>query len=254
MCSVAEKPPAAAPQASLSQALPGNDSPQLSPRQQKESLLPEITRLALEGHSGQAIARKVGLSKRTVNHWLRKLRQEWAAKAAEGAGELFALELARLDSIHREAMQAWRDSQTDIKVRLREQVAVAGKDPRKKKTVRTQPQRANAALLTRAMAAVMASTRLKGRKAPKPKPIDTSELDQEPIPAVTPRTYDSLEIPEEGTLAADKWGLEFRGLQPGLPDLIVSSFPSVVSPNCRICWSSGFSREMPPKGGTPAQI
>ena len=28
---------------------------------------------------------------------------------------------------------------------------------------------------------------------------------------------------------------------------------SVVSPNCRTCWSSGFSREMPPKGGTPAR-
>ena len=35
--------------------------------------------------------------------------------------------------------------------------------------------------------------------------------------------------------------------------------PSVVSPNCRTCWSSGFSRQMPPTmstwcpGGTPAR-
>ena len=209
MCSVAEKPPADNRQPPDSRSLPGNDSPRLSPRRQKETLLPEVTRLALEGHTGQAIARKVGLSKRTVNHWLQKLRQEWAAKAAEAAGELFALELARLDSIYREAMQAWRASQTDIQVRLREQVAVAGKDPRKKNSVRTQRQRANAALLARATVAVMASTRLKGRKAPKPKPIDTSDLDQEPIPAETTRTYDSLEIPEHGTLAADKWWLEF---------------------------------------------
>ncbi len=28
---------------------------------------------------------------------------------------------------------------------------------------------------------------------------------------------------------------------------------SVVSPNCRIRWSSGFSRQIPPKGGTPAR-
>jgi hypothetical protein len=217
MCSVDEKPLADSVQPPLSQvgdnvqpplshSLPGNDSPQLSPRRRKKSLLPEITRLALEGHSGQAIARKVKLPKRTVNHWLQKLRQEWAAKAAEGAGELYAFELARLDSIYREAMQAWRESQTDMKVRLTEHVVVAGKEPRKKKTVRTQPQRANAALLTKAMAAVMASTRLKGRKAPK---VVVAKLGQGSIPAKNTKKSGSAEIPESESLAEDKRWLEF---------------------------------------------
>ncbi len=204
MCSVAEKPPADNPQPPDSRSLPGNESSQLSPRQRKKTLLPEITRLALEGHSGQAIARKLKLPKRTVNHWLEKLRQEWAAKAAEGTGELYAFELARLDSIYREAMQVWRNSQTDMKVRLTEHVAVAGKEPRKKKTVRTQPQRANAALLTKAMAAVMASTRLKGRKAPKV----AAKRGQGPIPAKNAGKAGSLQIPEPESLAADRFWLE----------------------------------------------
>ena len=78
----------------------------LAARRRKETLLPEITQLALEGHSSQAIADKLGMPKRTVNYWLQEARQEWIARAALSAAEMFAADLARLDAIYREAMQA----------------------------------------------------------------------------------------------------------------------------------------------------
>ncbi len=197
MSSVAEKPAADNPQPPLDPAAKAGRPPR-SPRWRKETLLPEITQLALEGHTGQTIGRKLGLPKRTVNRWLHELRQEWAAKAAEGAGELFAVELARLDAIYREAMQAWRASQAEMEVRLVEDTSGARGDPKKKNSVRTQPPRRNAALLTRATAAVMASCRLKGRAAPRPvKPADPDEE----------RTLCGLRIPKAGTIESDKWWL-----------------------------------------------
>ena len=95
-------------------------------------MLPEVIRLALEGHSGEAIGRKVELPKRTVNRWLQRLRQEWIAKAEEGAGELFAFELARLDAIYREAMEAWRASQAEVEVRLVEDTSCRRRATRKR--------------------------------------------------------------------------------------------------------------------------
>ncbi len=44
----------------------------LAARRRKETLLPEITQLALEGHPSQAIADKLGMPKRTVNYWLQE--------------------------------------------------------------------------------------------------------------------------------------------------------------------------------------
>ncbi len=197
MSSVAEKPAADNPQPPLDPAAKAGRPPR-SRRWRKETLLPEITQLALEGHTGQTIGRKLGLPKRTVNRWLHELRQEWTAKAAEGAGKLFAVELARLDAIYREAMQAWRASQAEMEVRLVEDTSGARGDPKKKNSVRTQPPRRNAALLTRATAAVMASCRLKGRAAPRPvKPADPDEE----------RIVCGLRIPKAGTIESDKWWL-----------------------------------------------
>ena len=117
MCSVAEKPPAddLQPQPAQTARVP---PAMLGARRRKETLLPEITQLALEGHPSQAIADKLGMPKRTVNYWLQEARREWIARAALSAAEMFAADLARLDAIYREAMQAWRKSQAEIDVRL----------------------------------------------------------------------------------------------------------------------------------------
>ncbi len=157
MHSVAEKRRTGAPQPPLCRAASANNL-HASPRRRKETLLPQIIRLATEGHSGQAIAEKVGLPKRTVNHWLRKLRREWIAKSAEDAAEMIAVGLARLTAIYREAMEAWRSSRTEMQVRVVERSNVTGENGRtkKKKSVCTESPRPNAAFLARATAAAIA--------------------------------------------------------------------------------------------------
>ena len=79
-------------------------------------MLPEIAQLSLEGHSSRAIGRKLGVPRRTVDRWLRQLRQQWAESAAENAAERFAVAMARLESVYREAMEAWRRSLADKQV------------------------------------------------------------------------------------------------------------------------------------------
>ena len=165
MCSVAERPPADNLQPQPGQAERVTPA-MLAARRRKETLLPNITQLALEGHSSQAIADKLGMPKRTVNYWLQEARREWIARAALSAAEMFAADLARLDTIYREAMQAWRRSQSEIEVRTVQHTQSADGNAITKKSIRTQPQRGNAAFLTRATAAVMASWRLKGRPGP----------------------------------------------------------------------------------------
>ncbi len=165
MCSVSEKPPADDLQPQTGQTARVTPA-MLGARRRKETLLPEITQLALEGHSSQAIADKLGMPKRTVNYWLQEARREWIARAALSAAEMFAADLARLDAIYREAMQAWRNSQSEIDVRLVQHSQTGDGKSITKRSLRSQPQRGNAAFLTRATAAVMASWRLKGKPGP----------------------------------------------------------------------------------------
>ncbi len=165
MCSVSEKPTADVLQPQTGQTARVTPA-MLAGRRRKETLLPEITQMALEGHASQAIADKLGMPKRTVNYWLQEARREWIARAALSAAEMFASDLARLDAIYREAMQAWRNSQSDTEVRLVQNTQPADGKTTSKRSIRSQPQRGNAAFLTRAMAAVMASWRLKGKPGP----------------------------------------------------------------------------------------
>ena len=207
MCSVNEKPTADDFQPQPGSAARINDA-LLGPRRRKETLLPTITQMALEGHSSQAIAEKLGMPKRTVNHWLQEARQEWIAKAAQGSAELFATDLARIDTLFREAMQAWRKSQTDKVVRIVEHTESADGEATTKTSIRTQTQCGTAAYLTRAMAAAMASWRLRG----KPGPLSAEAIAPEgatagapaatPAPATNP-TEDESHIPEAETAEAE---------------------------------------------------
>ncbi len=205
MCSVNEKPTADDFQPQPDSAARTNDA-LLGPRRRKETLLPEITQLALEGHSSQAIAEKLGMPKRTVNHWLQEARQEWIAKAAQGSAELFATDLARIDTLFREAMQAWRKSQTDTEVRIIEHTESADGKATTKTSTRTQTQCGTAAYLTRAMAAAMASWRLKG----KPGPLCAEAISPAaaPVPLTKP-TDDKVQITQSETVEAEKARLEF---------------------------------------------
>ena len=122
---------------------------QKSLRPPKAALLPEIARLSLEGHSSRAIARKLGVPRRTIDRWLRQQRQQWAESAAENAAELFAVAMARLESVYREAMEAWRRSLADKQVT----VETLGSDDaaKPKSTLRKTTQSGQAALLGKAI-------------------------------------------------------------------------------------------------------
>ena len=87
-----------------------------APRPSKSALLPEIARLALAGHSGREIGKRLRVPRRTVARWLQELRQQWAANAAEDAAQLVPVTLAQLELAYREAMEAWRRSLADKEV------------------------------------------------------------------------------------------------------------------------------------------
>ncbi len=202
MGSITGEPATAAPQAPLGRSVRVSNW-NLTPRRRKETLLPQIIELALEGHSGETIARQVGMPSRTVRHWLRELRQEWIAEAAGGAAELAAVTLARLTAVYREAMEAWRETRADWEVRLVEdtQVADGSRPAKQKRSVRTQPQRRNAALLTRAMAAAKAMFDLKLRAAVPPPKRRLTGPDGKPIPLES-LTEEDLRSMSEDELAA----------------------------------------------------
>ncbi len=122
---------------------------QESPRPRKAALLPEIAALSLEGHSNRMIARKRGVPRRTVDRWLRQQRQQWAENAAENAAELFAVAMTRLESVYREAMEAWRRSLADQQAT----VETLGSDgaAKPKGTLRKTTQSGQAALLGKAI-------------------------------------------------------------------------------------------------------
>ena len=86
------------------------------PRPPKSALLPEVARLALEGHSGREIGRTLGIPRQTVDRWLLEQRQMWAENAAEITAQLFPATLARLASVYREALEGWRRSLADKQV------------------------------------------------------------------------------------------------------------------------------------------
>ena len=115
------------------------------PRPSKSALLPEIARLALAGHSGREIGKRLGVPRRTVARWLQELRQEWAASAAEDAAQLVSVTLARLELAYREATEAWRRSLADKEMTTETPGDDGGASPRT--CVRRATQSGQAAML-----------------------------------------------------------------------------------------------------------
>ncbi len=191
MYSPAETSATAEPQPPFSQATRVQDW-RLPPQQRKESLLPLIVQLALEGESGRAIARKMELPERTVNHWLREVRREWFAKAAAGTAETLALGLARLDAVYREAMQAWRDSQREMQVELFENTEGDDGRAKKKRSVRTQTQRRNTACLGKAIDAVKTTFLLKGHAARLRTEAGSRDSGLIPVAEMLPEDFEAL--------------------------------------------------------------
>jgi hypothetical protein len=187
------------------QSPPGRAVPtnwKLTPHRRKETLLPRITQLALEGHSGETIGHMLGMPSRTVRRWLHELRQEWIAARARGAAEMFAVARARLTAVYREAMEQWRYPQRDIEVRPVEntQVADGNRPAKQKKSVRPQPQRRNTALLAKATAAAKAMFDLNLRVLAAP--ARTAGPSGGSTPAETPTQEDSPHATDAGGVKA----------------------------------------------------
>ncbi len=148
-CLAAERP-AGGPHPLFSRAVRVTGWPK-RPRPPKSALMPEIASLAMEGHSGRAIGRQLGVPRRTVDRWLGELRQQWAEKVAESPEGLGGILTARLEAVYREAMQAWRRSLADKQVTL--ESPGDDDDAQPKHTRRTTTQSGQAALLGKAMQA-----------------------------------------------------------------------------------------------------
>ncbi len=120
------------------------------PRPRKAAVLPEIARLSLEGHSSRTIGRQLGVPRRTVDRWLGQLRRQWAENAAESTAELFAAATARLESVYRAAMEAWRRSLADKQTTVE---TPGDDDATPRSTLRKTTQSGQAALLGKAIEA-----------------------------------------------------------------------------------------------------
>lgn len=165
----------------------------MASRPRKDILLPEITQLALEGNSSQAIAAQIGVPRRTIDRWLQERRREWNARAAESAAEMFAVTLARLESAYREAMQAWRRSQADKQIRIVADAETNGGDgDPKASSIRTETRSGQAALLGKAIHAALAICKLKGQY---PAPPPQTEVDSPAVPPVVEPAVPPIERP-----------------------------------------------------------
>ena len=166
--------PAGGPQSLFSRAVRVTAWPQ-RPRPPKAALLPEIASLAMEGHSGRAIGRQLGVPRRTVDRWLGELRQQWAEKAAESSEGLGGLLTARLEAVYREAMQAWRRSLADKQVTLE---SPGDDDTQPKRTRRTTTQSGQAALLGKAMQAAKEISKVRAQRLSR---VRAEQASREPV-------------------------------------------------------------------------
>jgi len=122
-------------------------------RQRKQALWSQVARLAEEGLSSREIAQRLALSKATVDRWLRRIRQESAARQTLDPAEVLRQKIARYQAISDKLFEAWRLSQAEKQVRLIEKTGPAG-DPqaaKEKRSVRSETQTGNAAYLAKAM-------------------------------------------------------------------------------------------------------
>ena len=118
MCSPVEKPAGGEPQMPFSRAERVQDL-HLPPGRRKETLLPVIIQLALEGESGRAIADKLGLPERTVNHWLARCGGSGSPRRRRAPRRCWPSAWRNsMRSIARRC-RAWRDSPRETQVETR---------------------------------------------------------------------------------------------------------------------------------------
>ena len=206
-----ETPAASQGQEKVQQAvairLAANRPASLPPRPRKARLLPQIEQLTLEGHPSRAIAKKLGVPRRTVDRWRLELRQQWTAKAAENSGDIFSVALARLEAAYREAMEAWRRWLADQQVTL-ETAATMTAQTRKARSAK-KPSRGQAALLGKAIHAATGNLQVQ-RKTPQ-RPASSR---RNPPPPHLPRPGRGTGQPPQADLPSNPRTAHQRRRQP----------------------------------------
>ena len=138
-------------------------------QQRKNTLLPQITELAMQGKNCREIGKILDLGKSTVNNWFREVRQECDARQALTPAEIIAMHITRYELIYRKAIEAWDRSQADKRVRLVEDTDTGNEEGcKKKKSIRFESRAGEVVYLNKAMDALKAIERLRGIAPPRP--------------------------------------------------------------------------------------
>jgi hypothetical protein len=135
-------------------------------RQRRETLLPEVQKLALEGHGPAMIAEILGMPKSTVTYWLKGSRSKGDTWRPQVSVDLPTHVLDCYYTIYRAAMTGWRCSRNRKIVRPAEDPG--HEDPSKQNRSSRRVIRAgNPIFLTKAMEALKAIRDFKGLDAPR---------------------------------------------------------------------------------------
>ncbi len=133
-------------------------------RAKKAALLPRAAELAGEGRTYQEIADALGIAKSTVCQWLRDRTLGRAAAKALGTPRMTAKLAARYESLYQRALREWNRSKADRRTQTVVTSEPAEGGPTTTTTVRTEPQKRNAACLGKAVAAMKAMEGLHWRE------------------------------------------------------------------------------------------
>ncbi len=133
-------------------------------RARKAALLPRAAALAAEGRTYQEIADALGIAKSTVCQWLRDRPLGRAAAKALGTPRMTAKLAARYESLCQRALREWNRSNADRQTKTVVTIEPPEGGPTTTTTVRTEPQKRNAACLGKALAAMKAMEGLHWRE------------------------------------------------------------------------------------------
>ena len=96
----------------------------------------QVAELYLSGKYQVEIARLVGCSQQQVSLDLKAVQQQWLAASVRDFDAVKAQEIAKLDHIEREALEAWALSRQPREVTVTKRIT--GKDPRDEASIRRE--------------------------------------------------------------------------------------------------------------------
>lgn len=106
-------------------------APHLTPRQKRalaEAHLVTVAELYLSGKSQTYIAEEIKVNQSTVSRYIKRLQERWREASVELIDDRKARELAKIDRLEREYLEAWEKSKQDgeTKVRRKKEITLKG--------------------------------------------------------------------------------------------------------------------------------